>query len=336
MIHMQIKNRTIYNNQDHDYYIFTSDIHGNIYTLDLIKQVMHDYPTAQLVGGGDYIDGRKNSKEVCDFLIDQEQNNHAIILNGNHEELMLNFADENDIYELGCEPLWYINGGKQTMRSFLGRGYSKPKTAQMLKQTKYYQFFKNRNIMYVTPHIIFVHGGIKPVKDFDNLAIYQNIKGNNSYLNLNNYDYYRLWSRENYWYTLNKAVDQINMPKPPQKFSIQDNVIYLKQFAHNATNHVIVTGHTPTTFIAGMFDDNRQMTNVPQSNCIIRVVQYPNEPARIFTDGGCHSQLPYNYGNVTVLDKFGNIVKVYDYKHPIGINWHDYIQINKQKKIFGK
>ena len=137
---INIQDRTIYNDQNQLYYIFTSDIHGNANTLTLIKQAQKDYPTAQLIGGGDYIDGRKNSKAVCDYLIEQNKQG-AIILNGNHEELMLNFANGFDDFELGIEPLWYVNGGKTTMRSFLGRGYSKPKTAKMLQHTKYYKFF---------------------------------------------------------------------------------------------------------------------------------------------------------------------------------------------------
>lgn len=332
---MNLSKRTIYSKTSYPYYIFTSDIHGNINTLLLINQAMQDFPKAQLVGGGDYIDGRKHAKEVCDFLM-QQASNGAIILNGNHEEMMLNFADGHDIYELGYEPLWYANGGKKTMRSFLGRGYAKPKTAKMLQHTVYYNFFKDRPIMYVTPYIIFVHGGIKPIADFDNEQRYTDVRGNNEELNLTNYDFYRLWSRESYCNTLNLAKDQTKLPEKPQGFTIENGKIYLKQFAHNQTKHVIVTGHTPTTYVKGVFDDGRIMNEVPQSNCIIRVVQYSQEPARIFTDGGCHSQLPHNYGNVTVLDQYGNIVKVYDYKHQSGIEWQDYIVENKHKRIFGK
>lgn len=328
---INIRDRTIYNDQTQSYYIFTSDIHGNANTLTLIKQAQKDYPTAQLVGGGDYIDGCKNSKEVCDYLIEQSQQG-AIILNGNHEELMLNFANGFDDFELGIEPLWYANGGKTTMRSFLGRGYSKPKTAKMLQHTKYYNFFINRPIMYVTPHIIFVHGGIKPVPNFDDLKQYQN---HTLETNLNSYDFYRLWARKEYWYHEILAKNQHELPHDTQ-FIIKNNRIYLKVFAHNQTKHTIVTGHTPTTFINGSFDDGRMLNTVPQTKCIVRIVNYPNEPSRIFTDGGCHSKLAHNWGNVTVLDKLGNIVKIYDYRHPLGLDLKNYCQVYHKDNIYGK
>ncbi len=54
-------------------YIFISDIHGNLETLDLIKQATADFPEAQLVAGGDYVDGREHVKEVLDYLIEQKK-----------------------------------------------------------------------------------------------------------------------------------------------------------------------------------------------------------------------------------------------------------------------
>ena len=329
---MEIKNRTIYSDKEQPHYIFTSDIHGNSNTLNLIQNACKDYPDAQLVGGGDYIDGRKDAKEVCEYLMKKSDYN-SVILDGNHEELMLNFADGNDQYDLGIEPLWYVNGGKKTIRSFLGRGFSKPKASELIRQTKYYDFFKDRPIMYVTPHYIFVHGGVKPVPDFDNQEKYHE---NTMETNLNSYDFYRLWARKKYWYTENLADDQSEMPDKGIHFTIKDGKIYLVQLAHNKTGKTIVTGHTPTMFVEGSFDDGRTLSPAPASNCIIKVVQYPDEPARIFTDGGCHSTLPHNYGNVTVLDDKGNITTVYDYKHPNGINWSDYVDENKRKKIYGK
>lgn len=322
----KVINRTLYTDQTYPYYVFTSDIHGNANTLPLIKQALSDFPSAQLVGGGDYIDGRKNSKQVCDYLMVQAEHG-AVILNGNHEELMLNFANGRDLGESGIPPLWYVNGGKTTMRSFLGRGYSKPKTADMLKQTKYYDFFSNRNYMYVTPAIIFVHGGVKPVANFDDPNIYHE---NGLDTGLKDYDFYRLWSRENYWYHEILAPNQHDYPQDHrQKFSVRHDHIYLKNFAHNKTGHVIVTGHTPTTFLTGFFDDGRYLPPVAQSRCSVRVVKYQDEPARIFTDGGCHSRLPHNYGNVIVLDDHGRIICVYDYRHQTGISWTEY---RKEKK----
>lgn len=69
----KIVNRTLEDNQKKENYIFISDIHGNLETIDLIEQAKKDNPLAQLVTGGDYIDGREHVKEVLDYLMDQKK-----------------------------------------------------------------------------------------------------------------------------------------------------------------------------------------------------------------------------------------------------------------------
>lgn len=311
------------------YYVFVSDIHGNLNTLPLIKNAMRDYPDSQLVGGGDYIDSRKNSKEVVEFLMQQQ---NAVILRGNHEQLMLDFADGKDMYGEGLESLWYQNGGKKTVHSFLGRGYSEKEAQVKIKHSKYYDYFKNLPLLYVTPHIIFVHGGVKPVKNFDDPEIYHD---NPFPTPLNSYEFYLLWARTKtmatpeYWY---ETVNAKNCPKVENTFKQK----MLHVFAHNNSGHIIVTGHTPTTFLKGNFADGRKIKTTDQNNCCVRVIKYPNEPARIFTDGGCHSQLRHNFGNVTVLNKRGAIIAVYDYHHPEGTKWAKYVQEKGQVTIYGE
>lgn len=68
----KIINRTLLSDRTQENYIFISDIHGNLETLGLIEQARKDFPDAQLVTGGDYIDGRKHVKEVLDYLIEQK------------------------------------------------------------------------------------------------------------------------------------------------------------------------------------------------------------------------------------------------------------------------
>lgn len=69
----KIVNRTLEDNQKKENYIFISDIHGNLETIDLIEQAKKDNPLAQLVTGGDYIDVREHVKEVLDYLMDQKK-----------------------------------------------------------------------------------------------------------------------------------------------------------------------------------------------------------------------------------------------------------------------
>lgn len=289
-----IKNNTIVTDKIYDNYIFVSDIHGNLPTIALIKKARAKYPNAMFVAGGDYIDSRNNSKEVMDYLMDISQEDNVIILKGNHEQLMLNFVDGLDDYDGSVEPLWYVNGGKRTVKSFFGRKFSKSVNRKMIRTSKYYQFVKDLPIMYDTPNIIFVHAGVKPVKDYDNPDIYPDDAFDP---NDNSYDYFRIWARREY--------------------VCADNYPY---FAHNETGKVIVTGHTPTSLIddvtisKGMYDQTlnfKQIKHRPFTKNIVFQIQYPNEPARIFCDGGCHSHYKQNNGNVVVLDKQGKVVEVF-------------------------
>ena len=208
---MLISNTLIDNASKHGY-IFISDIHGNKKTIDLIKTARHNYPTYTLVGGGDYIDGRKDAKAVLDYLMNQD---NAVILRGNHEQMLINFTEGRDKPindKIGyMEPLWFANGGKTTLHSLFHYKFSnsKYKVAQhMLKDSEYYQFLKQMPIMYDTPNIIFVHAGVLPVSDYDNPENYHGIA---------NYDYdmYRLWARREYIYEFENNI-------PVHQYAIDD------------------------------------------------------------------------------------------------------------------
>ena len=99
-----------------------------------------------------------------------------------------------------------------------------------------------------------------------------------------------------------------------------------KMIAHNRTGKTIVTGHTPTAVLEGKYDDGRKMKQLQKDDCIVRKMQYPGEPARIFTDGGSHSDpliYPHNDGNVVVLDGNGEIARVYNWKNPQGTKFDE-------------
>lgn len=333
------KTETIISKKEQPYYIFTSDIHGNHNTIPLIEHAMSDFKSAQLVGGGDYIDGRKYSKEVCDFLWDQKKKNNAVILKGNHEIMMTDFSAGKDVpqYSDGFEyePLWLMNGGKATIRSFLNYGFSKHKYAAaipLLRQTKYYSDFKSAPIMYETPHFIFCHAGIHPTADYNQRNKYPaKFDPAND-----NYNFYRTWARKEYWneYQPVTVINHVNT-----EFKIRNNKLYQAVVAHNHTGKTIITGHTPTALIHAIYDKSdskhRKIKELPFTKCIVRVMQYEGEPARIFTDNGCHSRYPKHDGNVTVINSDGNIVAVYDYNHPTGIAWNEYVTENKSDNIFG-
>ena len=282
----KIFNNTLADDRVKENYIFISDIHGNHETLDLIEQAKKDYPYAQLVTGGDYIDGRGSVKEVLDYLIEQKSEG-AVVLLGNHEQMMLNYANEREHQD----GIWFFNSGRNTLRQLFG-GVATP---EELRMSKYYRFLMGCPIMYDTPNIIFVHGGVRPDEKYDDPVTYNSVDHGFKI----DYDFYRIWARERFWYS-----DTLN-----------------KKIAHNKTKKTIVVGHTPTCGLEGVFDDGRLMNRLSPDHCIVRKMQYPGEPARIFTDGGSHSDpliYPHNDGNVAVLNGKGDIVKVYNYNNPQG------------------
>ena len=282
----KIFNNTLADDRVKENYIFISDIHGNHETLDLIEQAKKDYPYAQLVTGGDYIDGRGSVKEVLDYLIEQKSEG-AVVLLGNHEQMMLNYANEREHQD----GIWFFNSGRDTLRQLFG-GVATP---EELRMSKYYRFLMGCPIMYDTPNIIFVHGGVRPDEKYDDPVTYNSVDHGFKI----DYDFYRIWARERFWYS-----DTLN-----------------KKIAHNKTKKTIVVGHTPTYGLEGVFDDGRLMNRLSPDHCIVRKMQYPGEPARIFTDGGSHSDpliYPHNDGNVVVLNGKGDIVKVYNYNNPQG------------------
>lgn len=300
-----IKNNTVIDIITKPGYIFISDIHGNIKTIDLIKTARNAYPDYTLIGGGDYIDGRKNSKAVLDYLMTQD---NAVILRGNHEQMLIDFVEGRDEPindNIGyMEPLWFANGGKTTLHSLFHYKFSNSKyklAQQMLKDSKYYQFLKQMPIMYDTPYIIFVHAGILPIADYDNP---KNYKGIANY----DYDMYRLWARSEYIYKCSNNI-------PVYQYTVDSKShkeVSLPVFAHNKTGKTIVTGHTPTALILGIFDKtHKQVFKKPFTCCDVLTIQYPNEPARIFTDNGNHSRYPNHDGNVVVMNNKGTIVNIY-------------------------
>lgn len=284
----RVVNQTLETDQTYPYYIFISDIHGNLETLKLIEQAQRDYPEAQLVAGGDYVDGRLYVKEVLEFLMKQK----GIILRGNHEQMLINYAEKRE-HQSG---IWFFNGGDKTLLQLFG----KKARPEEVTASDYYRFLVACPIMYETPGFIFVHAGVRSDENYNDPQTYA------AELDVHNhqydYDFYRIWAREPYWYSDGTK----------------------KIFAHNLTGKTIVTGHTPTSYLVGSYDDGSKF--LPSKTNPVVTIKYPNEPARIFTDGGSHSdpiRHPHYDGNVVVLSDSGKVVKVYNYQNTLKGHLHD-------------
>ena len=87
-----------------------------------------------------------------------------------------------------------------------------------------------------------------------------------------------------------------------------------------------------------VFDEKNEyftITAPDETHCTIKISQYPGKCKRVFTDGGAHSTIPTNKGNVTVLDNYGNITRIYNYEYPTGIDFDKYCDIYQKQNILG-
>lgn len=255
-------------------YIFTSDAHGTGKPwIELVKQAQVDYPDAKLVLGGDYIDGRKYSKETLDFVIEQAANSNVEVLLGNHEDMMLNFVEKGD-------ELWFLNGAKKTIRSLLGRGYSQNKARKLLKSTPYYQFIASirDNLTYEDNNFLFIHAGfnIKHPEKRDRELL--------------------LWAREEYFYE--DKTKRIFAHNPLNQTIVS---------GHTPT--CLIGGKFLSGRVEGLPEEYKE--DLINYVCPVLRVQYKGEKARYLTDNGCHGDLPTHNGNVAVFDENGALVKVY-------------------------
>lgn len=260
-------------------YLFASDIHGlGRPWFELMEQAQRTYPQAQIVLGGDYIDGYLETFGTLTYLQYLVRYQHATLLWGNHEDLLYNFVTTGD-------ELWLANGGEATAYSLIGPTVHRQQTRRLLAQHSLYRWLKHyRNrLAYQTAHLTFVHAGIRLDRQVTDRQ-------------------YQLWARKEYWYG--------------------DDPHYQKMacFAPNRTAHTIVTGHTPTALINGVVEakpipaDQAPIIGYHDpttTDCPVLKVQYQDEPARYFTDGGITPHWPDHRGNIVAFADDGRLLQVF-------------------------
>ncbi len=141
------------------------DVHGQITMLE--KLLDHWNPRAeQLLFVGDLIDRGENSKatlELAHRLIEEE---NAIVLKGNHDEMFENFLED----PAANLRLYYMNGGEMTVNSLLGRETKARdfrKNAEDIK-TLYpwiLPMLKSFPLYYEWGDYLFVHAGVNLKKE---------------------------------------------------------------------------------------------------------------------------------------------------------------------------
>jgi serine/threonine protein phosphatase 1 len=127
------------------------DIHGGLHALHQIMERANVTKNDTLIFLGDYVDGWSQSPEVIDYLIDLDKKQNCIFINGNHDELLLDWLSESkDNLD------WYKHGGESTVLAY-------SKVSSEIKQS-HVQFLKSLKPYYLDEqNRLFIHAGFTNV-----------------------------------------------------------------------------------------------------------------------------------------------------------------------------
>ena len=126
------------------------DIHGGLKAVIQVLERANITTNDTLIFLGDYVDGWSQSPQTLDFLIDLSEKQNCIFIKGNHDELLLDWLQNN--HEYLNEEMWFKHGGKATVDAYLNVSVEvKQQHIQFLKSLQnYYLDEQNR---------LFVHAG---------------------------------------------------------------------------------------------------------------------------------------------------------------------------------
>jgi serine/threonine protein phosphatase 1 len=214
------------------------DIHGMLDPLTrLISKIFWfhnrtNFELDKIIFLGDYIDHGPSSKQVIDYLIDLPCD--KIFLMGNHEDLLLQFINQSDLFK-NFGNVWFRgNGGQRTAVSFNPSLNLKDNEEELLPEElalddKYVNFFNNLQLSHVetigSKKFAFIHGLLSnefPVSD--QLAI-------------KSFDEYHAWlKKHNVWIEDSLLWDRTN---PRNRFD----------------DYILVHGHIPTPRLDKIWGD---------------------------------------------------------------------------------
>ncbi|WP_181350891.1 metallophosphoesterase family protein [Thalassobacillus sp. CUG 92003] len=133
-------------------YLVISDIHGEIHKLEAVLDKAAYRPDEdQLILLGDYVDRGPQSREVVAKVKQLVEEDGAIAIKGNHDDLFIRSKYDEQAMEL-----WEINGAASTLKSYEGN----------YEELKEHQEWLEHNLLlyYETDEYIFVHAGLLPNK----------------------------------------------------------------------------------------------------------------------------------------------------------------------------
>lgn len=131
------------------------DIHGGFKALIQVLERAGVSSSDTLIFLGDYVDGWSQPVEVVDFLINLSNKQPCYFIQGNHEELLLQWLkNQKD------NPLWRQHGGESSIKAY--------QNVSDATRQKHIKFFENLQPYYLDEQKrLFVHAGFSNLKGVD-------------------------------------------------------------------------------------------------------------------------------------------------------------------------
>lgn len=146
-------------------YFVVGDVHGQITMLEKLLKYWKP-EDEQLLFLGDLADRGENSKATIERAYELVQNEDAIVIKGNHDQMLELFLEEPSEYV----NLYYMNGGGSTVNSLLGKDMKKESFEESAKEIqKQYPwllpFLKSLPLKHEWEDYLFVHAGVDLQKE---------------------------------------------------------------------------------------------------------------------------------------------------------------------------
>ena len=131
--------------------IAVGDVHGCLHALDAILEAIAPTSDDTLVFLGDLVDQGRDSRDVIDRLIDLRNRCAVVVIQGNHEEMMLAARENQEALRY-----WEVCGGFATLNSYRygGRIEEVPEA--------HWKFIARCLPYYETDEFIFTHANYQP------------------------------------------------------------------------------------------------------------------------------------------------------------------------------
>ena len=139
--------------------IAIGDIHGASDKLSTLLERLSPGKEDRLIFIGDYIDRGANSKGVIEQIIELKRRGYDVIaLLGNHEKLLLDYAENPDE---GLVPYLRQHGIEQTLESYGEKDLSQIPDLSFMP-VEHRKFLRNLKTYHLEEKYLFVHAGIRP------------------------------------------------------------------------------------------------------------------------------------------------------------------------------